>query len=51
MNTKDIIIIFLALIVAYFMMNVFWVFARFLIQIIFIVVIAYFIYNFLKKIL
>ncbi len=51
MRFKDIIIITIALIFAYFLMKISWMIARFLVQTIFVILVAYIIYLFLKKFL
>lgn len=49
MRVKDIIIIIVALIFALFLLKISWIIAKFLIQIVFVLLVAYVIYNFLKK--
>ena len=49
MKSTDLIIVIIALILAYFMIKIFWVVARFSIQTIFILVVAYILYLLLKK--
>ena len=51
MKPTDIIIIIIALIIAYFMIKISWIVARFLIQTVFVLLIAYILYIFLKKLL
>lgn len=51
MRFKDIIIIIIALIFALFLLKISWIIARFLVQTIFVLLVAYIIYVFLKKIL
>ena len=49
MKTKEIIIIIIAMILAYFVTNILWVVARFLVQTAFFLLIAYIVYIFLRK--
>jgi hypothetical protein len=51
MEIKDIIIGIISLVLAYFMIKVIWIVARSLIQTVLILIIAYVLYLFLKKLL
>ena len=49
MKTKEIIIVIIAMILAYFLINILWIVARFLVQTAFFLLIAYIVYIFLRK--
>lgn len=51
MKIADIIIIIISLILAYFMIKISWNFAIFLIRVVIVLIVAYVIYLFLKKLL
>jgi hypothetical protein len=51
MNTKEIIVIIISIIIAYFAINILWTVARFLVQTVVFLVIVYVIYIFLRKLL
>lgn len=51
MRIKDIIVIIIALILAYFVVKISWIVAKFLIMAVFVLLIAYILYLFLKKLL
>lgn len=48
---KDFIIVIISLILAYFIINILWTVAIILIQIVFILIIAFILYLFLKRLL
>jgi hypothetical protein len=49
MNTKEIIVIIISIIIAYFVINILWTVTRFLVQTAVFLVIVYVIYIFPKK--
>lgn len=51
MKITDVIIIIVALILAYFIINILWLIARFVIQVAIVLIVAYILYLFLKKLL